>query len=106
MAINIFVYQREGNRNSSRMDMRDLRHWAGAQRHIHFLTEIIVIVARDSRRPFHNCFACVACSSSYCALFRTSGFRPRVIESAIIKLRPALPLDEYPRPSPNQRPSA
>jgi len=91
MAINIFVYQREGNRNSSRMDMRDLRHWAGAQRRIHLLTEIIVIVARDSRRPFHNCFACVACSSSYCALFRTSGFRPRVIESAIIKLRPALP---------------
>src|ERR1700720_4909661 len=30
MAINIFVYQRVGNRNSSTMDMRDLRRWAGA----------------------------------------------------------------------------
>jgi hypothetical protein len=31
-AINIFVYHCDGNRNSSRMDMRDLRRWAGALR--------------------------------------------------------------------------
>jgi hypothetical protein len=29
-AINIFVYHCVGNRNSSKMDIRDLRHWAGA----------------------------------------------------------------------------
>src|SRR6201998_4538646 len=54
MAINIFVYQRVGNWNSSRMDMRDLRHWAGAQLRIHFLTEIMVIVTRDFLHSFSN----------------------------------------------------
>src|SRR5258708_27320072 len=40
MAINIFEYQRVGNWNSSRMDLRDLHHLAGAPRPIQFLTEI------------------------------------------------------------------
>jgi hypothetical protein len=29
-AIIIFVYQSDGKRNSSRIDIHDLRHWAGA----------------------------------------------------------------------------